>query len=606
MSATQRWCAIGIVALAFLARVWALDFKPAHFDEGVNGAFVDSMRTLGAYQYDPANYHGPLHFYVLFTGQQLFGRSLWVLRMPTVLAGTLLVAFLLAYRRFFPFRMVALGALFVAISPGMIFYSRYAIHEMWLPLFAAMACYGGFGLATGERRRADVWWVGMGLTGMVLTKETYLLHWVAAFLALGVVWLVSAPERHRAAAAARARPSDLFHGPEDPALSDSADAPNEPSLSITGREVASVWAVSLGILVAFYSAFGLHWDGVRGMLETFTHMHNKGTHGEEGHHKEVLYWVKLMAYYEWPALAGLLVAFFVALPRSVVVGALLVVTGGTVLVAQLLAASALPEVERKVDFLWPNLGLTPGAAIAVVTILAGTGLCFALPARDRRIQWLGLYGIASLAAYALIPYKTPWCSVNFLWPFCLVAASALHALWMPGTRLMAGLVALLFCVGSTQDSYRLNFIQPTNDALPPTSPSQPEGARYAYVQTTFDINKLLDPTRRLVRMDPRNRTLRGLVFGDAFPLIWELNDFPNIGFHELTETLESYDADFLIVPDSRRAEIEAQLVGIYFREPYDPRGGGDPSWLYLQAETFRPVLPPGREPELHPRIPLSL
>src|SRR5688500_19987814 len=102
MSRSQRCVAAGIVILGFLFRVWALDYKPAHFDEGVNGAFVDSMRVSGAYHYDPANYHGPLHFYVLFAGQQLFGRSLWVLRMPTVLIGTGVVLLMLAFRRFLP------------------------------------------------------------------------------------------------------------------------------------------------------------------------------------------------------------------------------------------------------------------------------------------------------------------------------------------------------------------------------------------------------------------------------------------------------------------------------------------------------------------------
>ena len=64
MSALQRWCAFVIIAVAFVARVWELDFKPAHFDEGVNGGFIDGMRQIGPYQYDPSNYHGPLHFNV--------------------------------------------------------------------------------------------------------------------------------------------------------------------------------------------------------------------------------------------------------------------------------------------------------------------------------------------------------------------------------------------------------------------------------------------------------------------------------------------------------------------------------------------------------------
>ena len=44
------------------------------------------MRT-GYYKYDPSNYHGPLHFYVLFLFKILFGRNIWALRMPVVLVS---------------------------------------------------------------------------------------------------------------------------------------------------------------------------------------------------------------------------------------------------------------------------------------------------------------------------------------------------------------------------------------------------------------------------------------------------------------------------------------------------------------------------------------
>ena len=59
--------------------------KPPHFDEGINGWFVDQMMKNGFYSYDPTNYHGPLHFYVLFLSQTLFGRHIWALRLPVVL-----------------------------------------------------------------------------------------------------------------------------------------------------------------------------------------------------------------------------------------------------------------------------------------------------------------------------------------------------------------------------------------------------------------------------------------------------------------------------------------------------------------------------------------
>src|SRR5678815_289526 len=71
----RSWIDCLILIVAALLRLWALELKPAHFDEGVNGYFVDEMTKHGLYTYDPTNFHGPLHFYVLFCAQTLLGRS---------------------------------------------------------------------------------------------------------------------------------------------------------------------------------------------------------------------------------------------------------------------------------------------------------------------------------------------------------------------------------------------------------------------------------------------------------------------------------------------------------------------------------------------------
>ena len=76
-----------ILGLAAALRILFLGIKPPHFDEGINGWFVDQMVKEGFYRYDPTNYHGPLHFYVLFLSQTLFGRNLYALRLPVVLAS---------------------------------------------------------------------------------------------------------------------------------------------------------------------------------------------------------------------------------------------------------------------------------------------------------------------------------------------------------------------------------------------------------------------------------------------------------------------------------------------------------------------------------------
>ena len=70
------WVFWGIIAFGALLRFFLLSIKPPHFDEGINGWFVDQMTRNGFYRYDPTNYHGPLHFYILFLSEALFGRHI--------------------------------------------------------------------------------------------------------------------------------------------------------------------------------------------------------------------------------------------------------------------------------------------------------------------------------------------------------------------------------------------------------------------------------------------------------------------------------------------------------------------------------------------------
>src|SRR5689334_4592312 len=76
-----------ILALALVLRLAALPLRPPHSDEGVNGWFAQGVAQNGFYHYDPENYHGPLHYYLLAIAQMLLGSNLWALRLPTVLFG---------------------------------------------------------------------------------------------------------------------------------------------------------------------------------------------------------------------------------------------------------------------------------------------------------------------------------------------------------------------------------------------------------------------------------------------------------------------------------------------------------------------------------------
>src|SRR5260370_7568329 len=93
MAKRQLLIPLLILLVAAIVRLIFLDIKPPHFDEGINGWWCDQMAAQGFYRYDPANYHGPLHFYVLRLFLTLFGPNLLPLPLPTFLSSTPTLAF---------------------------------------------------------------------------------------------------------------------------------------------------------------------------------------------------------------------------------------------------------------------------------------------------------------------------------------------------------------------------------------------------------------------------------------------------------------------------------------------------------------------------------
>src|SRR5256712_7991468 len=188
--AETDWTPWLIVGFAALLRFFWLGIKPPHFDEGINGWFVDQMVKNGFYRYDPTNYHGPLHFYVLLLSQTLFGRNVWALRLPVVLVSISCVWLALKFEPLVGRNVSRIAALAMAISPGFVFYGRYSIHEVWLVLFSMLFILGLLGLWKFGTSNY-LWCAGMGLTGMILTKETYIIHTACALLAVPGTWLTS-------------------------------------------------------------------------------------------------------------------------------------------------------------------------------------------------------------------------------------------------------------------------------------------------------------------------------------------------------------------------------------------------------------------------------
>lgn len=356
------WTPWIILAVGAFLRVFLLAIKPPHFDEGINGWFVDQMVKNGYYHYDPTNYHGPLHFYILFLSQTLFGRNLWALRMPVVLGSITCVWLALKYEVIVGRTISRWAAVAMAVSPGFVFYGRYSIHEVWLLLFQMLFILGLLGLWKFGTARY-LWSLGMGMCGMILTKETYIIHFGCAALAIGVAWFT-----HKLVRAENIRPARQ---------------------TWSYLDLAVVFGVAFAAIVFFYSGTFMNMAGVKGLYETFSAWFKTGNNGN-GHEKPIYYWLMLIGRYEWPVAIGLIAAAFCLAFKEIALR-YLAIYGVGVLTAYSIVHYKTPWCI--ISIVWPLLFIF-GAAVAL------------MPVEYRRIGQLvaGAFVLASLGESIVLNY----------------------------------------------------------------------------------------------------------------------------------------------------------------------------------------------------------
>jgi uncharacterized protein (TIGR03663 family) len=177
------------VALAL--RCPNLAVRPMHNDEAVNAVRFGELWQRGVWRYDPNEHHGPTLAYSSLGLGRVTGAPGYLdwnesrFRFLTVLFGTGLILLLLGLADGLGSAGAICAAGFTAVSPAMVFYSRYYIHEMLLFCFTLLT------LAAGWRywRGRGVGWAvltGAGVGLMQATKETFILTVIAAVMALGL------------------------------------------------------------------------------------------------------------------------------------------------------------------------------------------------------------------------------------------------------------------------------------------------------------------------------------------------------------------------------------------------------------------------------------
>lgn len=172
------------VALAF--RAPQLDIRPLHGDEAVHGVKLAGVLETNSYRYDPFEYHGPtLNYFTLipafFQGQHtLEDVSDTTLRSVPLFFGIVLILLAFLCGQFVSWRIIWFCGFLTAISPEMVFYSRYYIQEMMLVAFTfgALMCYYAC-MQAFQKRWAFGGGIFLGL--MYATKETFILA-VCAFV----------------------------------------------------------------------------------------------------------------------------------------------------------------------------------------------------------------------------------------------------------------------------------------------------------------------------------------------------------------------------------------------------------------------------------------
>ena len=192
-----RKCCVLILAVtiaALLLRLPRLSQRPMHGDEAVHAMKFGELLEHGKYIYDPFEYHGPTLNYLtlipawLSSCDNLIEVDEFDLRIVPVVCGVFLVLMLLLIADGLGANSAIYAAILTAISPAMVFYSRYYIQEMLLVCFTFAAIVFGYRY---YRDRNIIWAIltGVFIGLMHATKETCIITFGSMILAFAVVFL---------------------------------------------------------------------------------------------------------------------------------------------------------------------------------------------------------------------------------------------------------------------------------------------------------------------------------------------------------------------------------------------------------------------------------
>ena len=264
-----------LMGIAATLRIPLLTERPMHCDEAVHADRFGVLLERATYEYSPADFHGPTLYYATMIAAKFQGIHRYTdlnettLRSVTAAIGILLVGAHVLLVPYIGLPAAGTAALLTAVSPAMVYYSRFYIHEILLVFFTL--CLLAACLRYAQEKRG-VWaaWAGIAAGLMYATKETAIIP-LGCLLAAALVTLPrmawrGVGKRHLAVAAGIAMGLGLFliTGPSmNPRrIADSMAAFGTYLARASGAHTLHVhpWHYYLGHLLFYHAGGGPIWS----------------------------------------------------------------------------------------------------------------------------------------------------------------------------------------------------------------------------------------------------------------------------------------------------------------------------------------------------------
>jgi uncharacterized protein (TIGR03663 family) len=589
---TQRewWIACAAVLLvAVLVRLYQLELRPMHHDEGVNGFFLMNLMRTGLFNYDPSNYHGATLYYFTLPLAKLAERfqmlDSWVVRLVPVVFGVATVWLTLGLRRYLGAVGALAAAALLALSPGVVFFSRYFIHEMMFAFFtlglvvAALRLY-----EKGRRDEASPAnsWLGWLIIIAALPAIAQYAFSIAQFVFQLFGLLSKTPDANPAfnlpgslvlfdlvalvvlvALYDRARATYLILGAVSAAL---LFATKETAFISVGVLLIA-WAMTWGyVSIASFAAR----EGWFGTPEPPTGRRARGKQGGKGSGTvATLSDNNLRALVErlggWPRLLILSVAAlgiffsvnilfyssFFTNPKGV---------GDSLKAFDLWTKTGKSDFHGKPFYIYVKWLLQEESPVLA---LASVGALIALwrVRRNRFALFAALWGFGLLAAYSLINYKTPWLMLSMLVPLALVGGYAIGVIYKANRTAALTALALALAVCAYQ-AYQVNLVHYDEDAY-----------IYVYAHTKRSYVDLIREVERVAeRAGTKYTTPINVAAPEYWPMPWYLRNYKNVGYQG--RVVPTANEAVIIASKAQNAEVQATHGARYqFVKDYEMRPG---------------------------------